>query len=117
MATITVNGIKDVYVVDSECGQRPCFRLMEDKGSFTPGVGYTRYYEKSRWCCGTNHEHGCPHVGGHVKCHGIGGAYCRHVFGEFIGTDYPELTDEPCPLCGCTEKYLLSDMLPEPVKP
>lgn len=113
MPEITVDGTRGVHVVDGECGQRPCFRLFFDKGSFTQGVGYTSYYAKARPCCGTNHMSGCPHVGGTVRCSGIGGAWCRHIFATFSDDERP-VPDGPCPLCGGVEFYYLLDQLPAP---
>lgn len=42
------------------CAFRSCMHAGEDKGSFRPGFGYTRYHESPRPVCVTNHLHGCP---------------------------------------------------------
>ena len=49
-----------VDVADRDCLTRPCFQLGFDKGSFTPGRGYTSYYKKERPVCMTRHVRGCP---------------------------------------------------------
>jgi hypothetical protein len=53
------------YTVDccepDKCWARPCMRAGEDKGSFTPGRGYTSYYKKPKAVCVTRQFHGCPH--------------------------------------------------------
>jgi hypothetical protein len=54
---------KLVEVVDKRCKGQTCFQLFNDKGTYSPGRGYTSYYAKPRWCCGTNHLHGCPTIG------------------------------------------------------
>ncbi len=110
--SITVDGTRDVHVVDAECGQRPCFWLFFDKGSFTPGVGYTRYYDKARACCGTNHLHGCPHVGAHLKCGECNTTGDAVPYDE--NGDLPDLPDE-CPTCHVVGRlYWLADVLPPP---
>ena len=51
-----------VEVVDEDCPFRSCYHLGFDKGSFTPGVGYTRYHsDGDRPVCWTRHMSGCPH--------------------------------------------------------
>lgn len=58
---VRING-ELVSVVDEDCEFRSCFRRGEDKGSFTPGVGYTRYHSGGpRIVCFTRHLNGCPH--------------------------------------------------------
>jgi len=49
-----------VDVLDADCADRPCYRFGYDKGSFTPGRGYTRYHTVERPVCMTRHLHGCP---------------------------------------------------------
>lgn len=55
-----------VDVARSDCGMRPCFQLGFDKGSYTPGRGYTSYHRDARGrrvekpVCMTRHLHGCP---------------------------------------------------------
>lgn len=105
MSTIRIGGLQ-VAVLNDDCEFRPCFRLLEDKGSFTPGVGYTSYHGKSRWVCGTRHLNGCPHVGGHVICE-----ECHKPIAEYHGDDLPELAPSSC--CGAAV-YYLSDLLHPP---
>jgi len=65
---IRVSG-EDVQVADESCSaQLPCFYLFADKGTFVTGRGYTSYYNKTTWCCGTNHLHGCPVAGACDEC-------------------------------------------------
>lgn len=104
---VTVGLTRDVDVVDEDCPHRSCFWLYFDKGSFTPGVGYTSYYEKERPCCGTRHMHGCPHVGGHIVCGG-----CRHVLGVYDGDECP--VPRPCAACGSTDLMYFADSLLPP---
>lgn len=55
-----------VDVARSDCGTRECFRLGFDKGSYTPGRGYTSYHTDAKGrrvekpVCMTRHLHGCP---------------------------------------------------------
>ena len=49
---------------DLLCRFRSCYHPAENKGSFTPGRGYTRYYDTPDPVCGTRHAHGCPHGSG-----------------------------------------------------
>lgn len=49
-----------VDVADAKCPKRDCYSLGFDKGSFTPGRGYTRYHEKEKPVCGHRLYHGCP---------------------------------------------------------
>lgn len=50
----------------NDCGKfawwRKCFWPAENKGSFTPGRGYTSYYKVPIKNCGTRMNHGCPHT-------------------------------------------------------
>lgn len=75
---------KKVDVCQQGCGRRSCFRLGQDKGTFTPGRGYTSYHKTPRWVCMTRHLHGCPVFGvcptckvgtieGETKCNRCGG--------------------------------------------
>ena len=57
-----------VDTCDSECGKRECLHVGQDKGSFTPGRGYTSYHDKPRWVCETRHHHGCPEAGVCLNC-------------------------------------------------
>ena len=43
----------------------------KDKGSFTPGVGYTSYHAKPRLVCMTRHTRGCPHPAVCPKCRSL----------------------------------------------
>lgn len=67
MATVRVQG-KSVDVSEKGCPRLQCFYLFADKGSFTPGRGYTSYYKKTKWVCGTRHLHGCPRIGICLNC-------------------------------------------------
>ena len=43
---------------DDLCRFRQCYHKSTNKGSYTIGRGYTRYYDD--FLCGTRHAHGCP---------------------------------------------------------
>lgn len=45
---------------DVLCPFRPCYNKYENKGSFTPGVGYTKYSSTFQPVCGTRMTCGCP---------------------------------------------------------
>jgi hypothetical protein len=57
---------RNVDVLDSDCAKRSCFQLGFDKGTFSPGRGYTSYHQDSRGrriekpVCMTRHLRGCP---------------------------------------------------------
>lgn len=51
---------RKVDVYDALCAGRPCLHVAEDKGSFTPGRGYTHYDNNPRLVCWTRHVRGCP---------------------------------------------------------
>jgi hypothetical protein len=59
-------GQRKVDVVDPACAKRECFVLGFDKGSFTPGRGYTSYHQDAKGnrvekpVCSTRHHRGCP---------------------------------------------------------
>ena len=59
-------GERRVDVCDPKCADRPCFQLGFDKGTFSPGRGYTSYHTDGkgrrveRPVCMTRHLHGCP---------------------------------------------------------
>jgi hypothetical protein len=59
-------GKRNVDVARRDCAQRSCFQLGFDKGSYTPGRGYTSYYRDAKGhtiekpVCMTRHLHGCP---------------------------------------------------------
>ncbi len=44
---------------DFLCWFRSCYKKGEDKGSFTQGVGYTKYHDNFIPCCMTRLLHGC----------------------------------------------------------
>ena len=52
---------RDCDVSDGSCALRGCLHVAEDKGSYTPGVGYTSYHRVPRLVCMTRHLRGCPH--------------------------------------------------------
>lgn len=62
---VKYNGTK-VDVLDAACLKRACFELFFDKGTYSPGRGYTKYYTDSRGryvahaVCGRRHLSGCP---------------------------------------------------------
>jgi hypothetical protein len=97
-----------IDVIDADCEFRPCFRFGIDKGSFTPGVGYTRYHEKERHVCFNRHLNGCPHVGVHLKC-----GNCYQVLGLVMEGEERTKPDV-CPACGSDDLYWLADVLAEP---
>jgi hypothetical protein len=49
-----------VDVLDRKCPERPCYSFGFDKGSFSPGRGYTSYYDKPKPVCARRLYHGCP---------------------------------------------------------
>lgn len=59
-------GKHNVDVIELACARRDCFALGFDKGSFTPGVGYTNYHKDSKGkriekpVCSTRQYRGCP---------------------------------------------------------
>ncbi len=53
-------GKQDVDVLDRLCKDRPCLQVGQDKGAYTPGVGYTNYHAKPRLVCWTRFIDGCP---------------------------------------------------------
>ena len=59
-------GKLSVDVCDAKCGERECFQLGFDKGSFSAGRGYTSYHTDAkgrrieRPVCMTRHLRGCP---------------------------------------------------------
>jgi hypothetical protein len=63
-----------VDVVESACAKRDCFALGFDKGSFTPGRGYTNYHKDSKGkrvekpVCSTRYHRGCPSNSVCPKC-------------------------------------------------
>lgn len=53
----------DVY--DRDCPKRPCYWVGRDKGSYSPGRGYSYHRDRrgktvERLVCWTRHLHGCP---------------------------------------------------------
>lgn len=117
MTVVRFTDGRRVDVIDADCEHRPCFALGFDKGSFTPGVGYTRYHEGGpRPVCWTRHMNGCPYAGYHVVCWD-----CRAVLGVVMAADpddWPPLPDR-CPECGAetghmSGPYRFSDVLYPP---
>ena len=47
---------------DSLCLARKCFNKYENKGPYSQGRGYTRYYPDFRPICATRCFHGCPFI-------------------------------------------------------
>lgn len=43
------------------CWMRECMWVGEDKGSYSPGRGYTSYHAKPRPVCSTRQNRGCPY--------------------------------------------------------
>ena len=48
---------------DEYCPYRKCYAPGFDKGSFTPGRGYTSYHKVPQPCCMTRLTRGCPSEG------------------------------------------------------
>ena len=63
-----------VDVSEARCASRPCFQFGFDKGSYSPGRGYTSYHKdtKGRYVeypvCMRRHLHGCPTLSVCPKC-------------------------------------------------
>jgi len=59
-------GGRRVDVLERACASRPCFQLGFDKGTYSPGRGYTSYHRDGRGrrvekpVCMTRHLRGCP---------------------------------------------------------
>ena len=53
-------GKLQVSVAFADCGERDCFQLGFDKGTFVQGRGYVSYRAKERPVCMTRHLRGCP---------------------------------------------------------
>lgn len=49
---------------DELCDHRQCCHIGEDKGTYTPGKGYTSYYKNPIPCCMVRLNHGCPNKNG-----------------------------------------------------
>jgi len=86
-------GRKNVDVSSQDCASRPCFVLGVDKGTYTPGRGYTSYHRdgrgklKPRPVCETRHHRGCPTNSVCERCRTSspdepGGTCRRHAFGS-----------------------------------
>lgn len=82
-------GRRRVDVSRPDCGSRECFQLGFDKGTYTPGRGYTSYHRDGRGrrvekpVCMTRHLHGCPSNSVCEECRTVsvlkpGGACERH---------------------------------------
>lgn len=80
-------GKQKVDVLEPACAKRDCFALGFNKGSFTPGRGYTSYHKDSKGkrvekpVCSTRHHRGCPSNSVCPKCRlatvEVVGAPCR----------------------------------------
>lgn len=44
---------------DELCRWRKCLHKGENKGPYTPGRGYTSYFDKPEYVCMTRMQHGC----------------------------------------------------------
>lgn len=70
-------GRRRVDVLRRDCGSRECFQLGFDKGTYTPGRGYTSYHRDARGrrverpVCMTRHLRGCPDNSVCEKCRTI----------------------------------------------
>jgi hypothetical protein len=49
-----------VDVSSADCLSMKCYHPHRNGGPFTPGRGYTSYYQKPEWVCITRDCHGCP---------------------------------------------------------
>jgi hypothetical protein len=85
---------KSVDVANEKCKGLPCFYLFSDKGTFTPGRGYTSYHKKPRWVCGRRHLNGCPTVAVCKDCHSCVAPYRPDKCGWCGGTNI-ERKEEP----------------------
>ena len=93
---VRIKGHGNVDVVDRDCAKRDCFVFGFDKGSYTPGRGYTSYREKALPVCLTRMVHGCPHPGVCPLCRTAarpGQTVCRYP--ECGGTIIPRNTEVP----------------------
>lgn len=67
-----------VDVLDSGCAKRDCYQLGFDKGSFSPGRGYTNYHTDAKGrriekpVCATRLHRGCPVVSVCPRCRSAG---------------------------------------------
>lgn len=52
---------RDAKVYDEMCCARPCLLIGLNKGSFTPGRGYTSYHRNPWLECMERYLRGCPH--------------------------------------------------------
>lgn len=59
MQVFTNRGYVDVC--DAKCCARPCLQIMENRGTFVQGCGYTKLSATPNLVCGTRHLNGCPH--------------------------------------------------------
>ena len=56
---------------DRECWRRPCVSPGLDKGTYTPGRGYTSYHATPIPKCMTRHISGCPSAGSALGADGL----------------------------------------------
>lgn len=75
---------RQVDVSRRDCGKRPCFFLGFDRGSYTPGLGYSYYADRKEYAvCWTRHLNGCPMNSICPKCRLLSveepGSRCEHV--------------------------------------
>jgi hypothetical protein len=87
-------GKHNVDVSDRECSKVKCFQLGQDKGSFTPGRGYTSYHKKPRWVCMTRHVHGCPTAGVCLDCRTIVNPANLKIPCRWCGSENIEIRDD-----------------------
>lgn len=76
-----------VDVLDKKCSTRACYALGFDRGTFVPGRGYTRYYDKPKPVCWTRNLHGCPSTGVCPSCRTLqveGVTTCRWCSVEIV---------------------------------
>ena len=71
MKKITKVGTNKVDVISTLCPSLPCYHAAQDKGTFTPGRGYTSYHKKPQWVCMTRHAHGCPVTHRCLPCNSV----------------------------------------------
>ena len=96
---IVLHQRKRVDVAERNCPSLKCFWLGEDKGTYTPGRGYTSYHAKPRLVCMTRHCHGCPVVGVCAACRTCIAPYadgkCVNSSCEFYGKSDKIEMDKP----------------------
>lgn len=60
MSLVEAHDFRDVSVLDRMCRWRPCLRVGEQRGVFTPGVGYRPREGPRKLVCLTRDCSGCP---------------------------------------------------------